>query len=156
MTIKKKYDYGLKLEVDAILRYRKPSSLSYNQKIETAIIQGFSKTGNLYACETWPTSKEDEKKLADLERKFLRRIFTPKKNNQIEEYEIRSNNEIKILLEEKDIIQTFKGRKMRWLGHEWRSNDITRDALNWKPEGKRPLGRPEKRWELTNLIRTSE
>jgi len=110
MTIKKKYDYGLKLEVDAILRYRKPSSLSYNQKIETAIIQGFSKTGNLYACKTWPKSKEDEKKLADLERKFLRRIFTPKKNNQIEEYEIRSNNEIKILLEEKDIIQTFKGR----------------------------------------------
>lgn len=100
----------------------------------------------LYACETWPTSKEDERKLAVLERKFLRRIFGPKKNDQTGEYEIRSNKEIKNLLGEEDIIQTLKGRKMSWLGHVWRSNGIMKDALKWKPEGKRPLGRPKKRW----------
>lgn len=43
-----------------------------------------------------------------------------------------------------DRIQTLKGRKINWLGHVCRSNDITRDALNSKPEGKRPLGRPKK------------
>lgn len=72
-------------------------------------------------------SKEDKKKLAVLERKFLLHTFEPKKTDQTGEYEIRV-------------------RKMNWLGHVWRSNDITRDTLNWKPEGKRSLGRPKKRW----------
>lgn len=45
---------------------------------------------------------------------------------------------------EEDIIQILKDRKMRWLGHVWRSNDIIKDALNWKPKGKKPLGRSKK------------
>jgi len=81
-----------------------------------------------------------------LERKFLRRIFGSKKNYQTGEYEIRSNKEIKELWGKEDIIQILKGRKISWLGHVWRSNGIMKDALNWKPEGKRPLGRPKKRW----------
>jgi len=48
-------------------------------------------------------------------------------------------------LGEEDIVQTHKGRKMSWLGHVWRSNGIMKDALNWRPEGKRLLGRPKKR-----------
>jgi len=71
----------------------------------------------LYACETWPTSKKDERKLAILERKFLRHIFGPKKNDQTSKYEIRSNKEIKDLWGKEDIIQTLKERKMSWLGH---------------------------------------
>lgn len=100
----------------------------------------------LYPCETWPTSKEDERKLAVLERKFLLRIFGPKKNDQTGECKIRSNKEIKDLWGEEDIIQTLKGRKMGWLGHEWRSSGIMKDVLNWKPNDKRPLGRPKERW----------
>jgi len=34
---------------------------------------------------------------------------------------------------------------MSWLGHVWRSRGIMKDALNWRPEGKKPLGRPKKR-----------
>lgn len=69
-------------------------------KIETAIIRVLVMPVILYAYETWPTSKEDEKKLAVLERKFLRRIFASNKNGQ---YEIRWNNEIKELLVVKKI-----------------------------------------------------
>lgn len=65
----------------------------------------------------------------------------PKKN----EHEIKSNNEIKELLGEDDIMQTLKGRKINRLGHVWRSSGIMKDALNWKPEGKRQLGRPKKK-----------
>jgi len=35
---------------------------------------------------------------------------------------------------------------MSWLGLVWRSSGIMKDALNWKPEGKRLRGRPKKRW----------
>jgi len=48
-------------------------------------------------------------------------------------------------LREEDIIQTLKGRKMSGLGHVWRLSDIMKDAMNWKPEEKTPLGRPKKR-----------
>jgi len=49
-------------------------------------------------------------------------------------------------LGEEDILQTHKGRKLSWLEYVWSSSGIMKDALNWKPEGKRPLGRPKKRW----------
>lgn len=55
-------------------------------------------------CETWLTSKEDERKRAVLERKFLRLIFCPKKNYQTGEYEIRFIKGIKNLWGEDDII----------------------------------------------------
>jgi len=41
-------------------------------------------------------------------------------------------------LGEEDIVQPHKGRIMSWMGHVWRSSGIMKDALNWKPEGKRP------------------
>lgn len=35
---------------------------------------------------------------------------------------------------------------MSSLGRVWKSSDTMKNALNWKPEGKKPLGRPKKRW----------
>jgi len=43
----------------------------------------------------------------------------------------------------------MKSRRMRWAGHAARMRErrgIYR-ALVGKPEGKRPLGRPRRRWE---------
>lgn len=45
---------------------------------------------------------------------------------------------------EEDILQKLKGIKMSWLGHVWKSIDIRKNALNWKSEGMRPLGRSKK------------
>lgn len=77
---------------------------------------------------------------------FLRHLFGPKKDDQTGEYKIRSNNEIKSILGKENIIQTLQEIKMSWLGHVWSSSGTMKDALNWKPVGKRPLGRPKKRW----------
>jgi hypothetical protein len=48
------------------------------------------------------------------------------------------------------IIGMIKSRKMRWAGHIARMvgkrNAYTRRILVGKPEGKRPLGRPRRRW----------
>jgi len=38
----------------------------------------------IYACETWATTKIDEQKLARFERKVLRQIFGPRRNQTLE------------------------------------------------------------------------
>jgi hypothetical protein len=48
-----------------------------------------------------------------------------------------------------DIIRQIKSRKMRWAGHVARMGEgrnVYR-VLMGKPKGKRPLGRPRRRWE---------
>jgi hypothetical protein len=48
-----------------------------------------------------------------------------------------------------DIIRQIKSRRMRWTGHVARmggGRNMYRFLVG-KPEGKRPLGRPRRRWE---------
>ena len=48
-----------------------------------------------------------------------------------------------------NIVRVIKSRRMRWAGHVARIGD-GRDVymvLVGKPEGRRPLGRPRRRWE---------
>jgi hypothetical protein len=47
------------------------------------------------------------------------------------------------------IIRTIKLRRMRWAGHEVRIG-AKRKSVG-KPEGKRPLGRPRRRW-VDNIV----
>jgi hypothetical protein len=47
------------------------------------------------------------------------------------------------------IVRVVKVRKMRWVGHVARMGELW-DAYNilvGRPEGRRPLGRPRRRWE---------
>jgi hypothetical protein len=48
-----------------------------------------------------------------------------------------------------NILRLIKSRRMRWAGHV--ANMVERRSvyrvLVWKPEQKRPLGRPKQRWE---------
>jgi hypothetical protein len=46
------------------------------------------------------------------------------------------------------IIRIIKSRKMRWAGHVARigENRNGYKLLTGKPEGKKPLGRPRRRW----------
>jgi hypothetical protein len=48
-----------------------------------------------------------------------------------------------------DIIRQVKSRRMRWAGHVARMGQERKvyKVLVGKPEGKRPLGRPRRRWE---------
>jgi hypothetical protein len=49
-----------------------------------------------------------------------------------------------------DIIMQIKSRRMRWAGHVARMGEKRKvyKVLVGKPEGKRPLGRPRRRWEV--------
>jgi hypothetical protein len=61
----------------------------------------------LYASSTWATTKADEKKLEVFERKILRKIFGPERNNE-GKYETRSNKNLEELYNEPSIVGTLK------------------------------------------------
>jgi hypothetical protein len=61
------------------------------------------------------------------------------------------NEELHGLYSSPSIIRVIKARRMRWAGHVTRMGDVRGEynILVGKPEGRRPLGRPRRRWEVT-------
>jgi len=59
------------------------------------------------------------------------------------------NEELNDLYSLPNIVRMVKSRRMRWAGHVARMGEDrgVHRVLVGKPEGKRPLGRPRRRWE---------
>ncbi|KAJ4429610.1 hypothetical protein ANN_21796, partial [Periplaneta americana] len=103
----------------------------------------------LYGCETWTLTLREEHRLRVFENKVLRKIFGAKRNEVTEEWRKLHNTELHTLYSSPDIIRNLKSRRLRWAGHVARMGE-SRNAyrvLVGRPEGKRPLGRPRRRWE---------
>jgi hypothetical protein len=60
------------------------------------------------------------------------------------------SEELQNLYSSPDIIKQVKSRRMRWAGHVARMGEERKvyKVLVEKPEGKSPLGRPRRRWEM--------
>jgi hypothetical protein len=91
----------------------------------------------------------EEQRLSVFENRVLRRIFGPKRDEATGEWRRLHNEEINDLYSSPNVIRVIKSRRMRWAGHvarmgEKRGADM---ILVGKPEGRRPLGRPRRRWE---------
>jgi hypothetical protein len=59
------------------------------------------------------------------------------------------NEELHGLYSSPSIVRVIKARRMRWAGHVARMGEV-RGAYSifiGRPEGRRPLGRPRRRWE---------
>jgi hypothetical protein len=103
----------------------------------------------LYGCGTWSLTLREEHRLKVFENRVLRRIFGPKWDEVTGEWRKLQDGELHNLYSSPDIIRQIKSRRMRWEVHEARvgeGRNVYR-VLVGKPEGKRPLGRPRRRWE---------
>ncbi|KAJ4441826.1 hypothetical protein ANN_11685 [Periplaneta americana] len=103
----------------------------------------------LHGCETWTLILREEQRLRVFENKVLRKIFGAKRDEVTGEWRKLHNAELHTLYTSPDIIRNIKFRRLRWAGHVARMGE-SRNAyrvLVGRPEGKRPLGRPRRRWE---------
>jgi hypothetical protein len=82
------------------------------------------------------------------ENRVLRRIFGPKRDEVTGDRWKLHNEELHNLYSSPNIIRIIKSRTMKWTGYIARIGE-KRNAyriLVGKPEGKKPLGRQERRW----------
>ena len=102
----------------------------------------------MYGCENWSLKLREERKLRVFENMALRRIFGSRRDEVTGEWRRLHNKELNDLYCSPNIVRVIKSRRMRWAGHVARIGE-ERGAyrvLVRKPEGKRPLGRPRRRW----------
>jgi hypothetical protein len=97
-----------------------------------------------YGAETWTlTSKiEKKKKLKKWERKILRKIYGPTKENG------QWRAELVTKYKSQDIITVIKIRRLEWLGHVIRMDETrsVKKIFKGKLEGRRGIGRSRLRW----------
>jgi hypothetical protein len=89
------------------------------------------------------------KEIKMFENRVLRRVFGPKRDEVTGEWRKLHNEELKDLYSLPNIVRVVKSRRMRWTGHVacmGEDRGVYR-VLVGKPKGKRPLGRPRRRWE---------
>jgi hypothetical protein len=96
-----------------------------------------------------PLTPREEHRLRVFENRVLRWIFWPKRNEVTGEWRRLHIEELYDLYSSPNIIRVIKSRRMRWAGHVPRMGE-GRDAYRisvGRPEGRRPLGRPRRRWK---------
>jgi len=96
----------------------------------------------LYGAETWKVTNSISRKIQTFINKCLRRILLLKWYDRVPNTDLwsRANQE--------PIAVQVRRRKWRWIGHTLRKepSNITRQALEWNPQGKRKRGRPKQTW----------
>jgi hypothetical protein len=89
----------------------------------------------------------EEHRLRVFENRVMRRIFGPKREED-GSWRKLYNDELHNLYSSPNIFRVIKSRRMRWAAHVARmgkGRGVYR-VLVGRPEGKRPLRRPRRRW----------
>ena len=83
------------------------------------------------------------------ENRVLRRVFGPQRDEVTGEWRKLYNEELSDLYSLPYIVRLVKSRIMRWVGHVARMGEGrgVHRVLVGKPEGKKLMGRPRRRWE---------
>jgi hypothetical protein len=96
---------------------------------------------------SFPT--EDECRLSKFEYWVLRRIFGSQRDEITWEWRKLNYEVLNDLYCSPNIVRVIKSRRMKWVGHVARVGEGrgVYSVVVEKPEGKRPFGRPRRRWE---------
>jgi len=102
------------------------------------------------ASETWVLKENIIQKLLVFERKVLRGMFGPTKENQT--WRIKNNEELDKLIKHGNIVNYIKAQRLSWFGHIQRMAEAraAKKIFKWNPLTTRPRERPKYRWE--NII----
>ena len=118
----------------------KASKISISTKIR--LFNSNVKSVLLYGCETWKTTQGVINKLQVFVNRCSRKILKLKWTDKIRNEQLwERTGQVPI--------QTEIGRRRwKWVGHTLRKgkNSITRQALQWNPQGSRGRGRPRETW----------
>ena len=117
------------------------SALSKTTKVR--IFNTNVKTILLYGSETWKVTNAISNRLQTFINRCLRQILKIRWPQTI------SNNRLWEETNQTPITETISKRKWSWIGHTCRreADNITRQALEWNPQGRRRVGRPKETWK---------
>ena len=102
----------------------------------------------VYGCETWFLQGSIIQGLSVLERKILRKIYGPTKEDN-GNWRINTNKELDELIKHQNIINYIRAQRLSWFGHTNRISETgtVKKIYKWKPFTRRAVGRPKSRWE---------
>ena len=100
----------------------------------------------MYGCEAWSLSKKLQSRVQATQMRVLRRIEGVNKVDRVKNEVIRER------LGQEGILELVKRRQEKWLTRLQKMNNdrTTKEVFTGDLEGKRPRGRPPRRW-LDNL-----
>jgi len=97
----------------------------------------------MYGSETWAMTKRMEMKIRSSQMCMERQMLGIKWSDHVRNETVRDKTKID------DILVKIKAAKWTWAGHLTRADALSNWAaalLEWKPGGKRNVGRQKKRW----------
>ena len=99
-----------------------------------------------YGSESWTLTMEEGRALAVFERKILRKIYGPVKENEL--WRTQQNDELEAIIKGENIVRFIKCQRIRWLGHieRMQGTAIPKEMLYGKLHATRQRGRPRMRW----------
>ena len=97
----------------------------------------------LYGSETWTLQKRHMKKLQAVEMRYLRKVEGVTRMDKVR------SDDIRMRLRQEDVAATVHRKKKQWLRkmEEMPEERLVKTVYMEEMPGKRPRGRPRKRWE---------
>ena len=112
------------------------------RQVKTTIYRTVSKPILIYGAECWSLKTKTSSRLHAAEMKVLQTIWGVTRSDRLR------NGRIRAELSEKPILREIEESRLRWYGHAKRMDDekLSKRYFEWKPQGKKPAGRPRKKW----------